>query len=51
MKFPTFVALLNLQFSFSFSGRRERQRFVLNRDGADLQGFRSGSNNGGVADI
>ena len=36
---------------FSFSGWREEQRFVLNRVGADLQVFISGSNNIGVADI
>ena len=36
---------------FSFSGWREEQRFVLNRVGADLQVFISGSNNRGVADI
>ena len=36
---------------FSFSGRREEQRFVLNRIVADLQVFISGSNIRGVADI
>ena len=36
---------------FSFSGWREEQTFVLNRVGADLQVFISGSNNRGVADI
>ena len=36
---------------FSFSGRREEQRFALKRVGADLQVFMSGSNNRGVADI
>ena len=36
---------------FPFSGWREEQRFVLNRVGADLQVFISGSNNRGVADI
>ena len=36
---------------FSFSGCREEQRFVLNRVGADLQVFISGSNNRGTADI
>ena len=36
---------------FSFSGRREEQRFVLNRIVADLQVFISGSNNRGTADI
>ena len=34
-----YVALLNLQFLISFSGRREKQRFVVNRVGADLQGW------------
>ena len=36
---------------FSFSGRREEQRFVLKRVGADLQVFMSVSNNRGTADI
>ena len=36
---------------FNSSGRREEQRFVLNRIVADLQVFISGSNIRGVADI
>ena len=36
-------------FLFSISGGREKKRVVLNRVGADLQTFKSGSNNGGVA--
>ena len=38
---------------FSFSDRREKKRFVLNRVGADLdlQMFKSGSNNRGVAEV
>ena len=38
-------------FLFSFSDRREKKRFVLNRVGADLQMFKSGSNNRGVAEV
>ena len=34
-----YVALLSPEFLISFSGRREQQRFVLNRVRADLQGW------------
>ena len=34
-----YVALLSPEFLISFSGRREQQRFVLNRVWADLQGW------------
>ena len=38
-------------FLFSFSDRRGKKRFVLNRVGADLQMFKSGCNNRGVAEV
>ena len=36
---------------FSFSGKREQKRFVLKRVGAELQMFKSGSNNTVVAGV
>ena len=46
----TYMQLCRIfNFLFSFSGRREKKRVVLNRVGADLQTFKSGSNNRGVA--
>ena len=38
-------------FLFSFSGRRQQKRFVLKRVGAELQMFKSGCNNRGVAGV
>ena len=43
--------LLNLQLLFSFFRRKRRTKIVMNRVGADLQVFMSGSNNRGTADI
>ena len=48
----TYMQLCSIfDFYFSFSGRRDYQRFVLNSVGADLQMFKSGSNNRGVAEV
>ena len=42
---------LIFNFLFSFSGRRGQKRFVLKRVGAELQMFKSGSNNTVIAGV
>ena len=47
----TICSFAQSSISIFFSGRRDYQRFVLNSVGADLQMFKSASNNRGVAEV